>query len=218
MILFVHNQYENVTLDSDFVQVSPEKETTITIEKTVVTKLSGHFSDCVENADPLRDTDLNNKYIMQTQMLFTNYSKNNCLKLCYQDYLIQTYRCYDRYLPYLNSSSSSSSSPCGKQIDSTDNLKYYDRKKYESENASLNCNRLCREECETVLYDESVSTAQFPADDYKKILELKDTYKANVYSVNVFYKDNFYTAINDKPQLETEIFISNIGKICILIF
>ena len=81
MIFFVHNQYENVTLDSDFVQVSSEKETTITIEKTVVTKLSGQFSDCVENTNPMRDANLNNKYIMQTQMLFTNYSKSNCLKI-----------------------------------------------------------------------------------------------------------------------------------------
>lgn len=218
VLIYIHNNTENASTSSEFIQISAGKETSIAIDRSILHKKPKPYSNCVRNADPLNSNP--NKFISQTAQLFTTYSQDNCKNLCYQDFLARTYNCFDSYLPHITNSEVPM---CGKLIDSVDNIVFYDRKLFMRQNESRKCSEYCRVACDSVAYTASVSSSEFPSSSYMDALVYNSkpiiarnnlsgsALRSSLASVNIFYLKNLQYAIVEEPATRFGIFIANLG-------
>jgi NAD-dependent dihydropyrimidine dehydrogenase PreA subunit len=163
--------------------------------------------------------------IEKTFKLRKSYTQTTCLQLCYQDFLQSKYQCYNPFLPYLPDLEYP---PCPSIIDSLNNTIFYDKESYYAENADQECFESCPVECLYITYETTVSSSQFPTVTYSEVLSYNENVTRNfesyrgekqfsmiessVLSVNVFYKTDLYTRITEKPTIEWEKFLSNLGN------
>lgn len=95
--MYVHNVTSNVTTDSNGIALSPGTETNIAVERSFITKKSKPYSSCIDTTKP--DVSDSNKFIELTIANFGKYMQTTCMQLCYQDYLVSRFSCYDPLLP-----------------------------------------------------------------------------------------------------------------------
>lgn len=98
IVVYIHNSSHNITTNSDGIELSPGTETNIAIDRTLVSKKSEPYSNCIVNNElesmKLREGD--NEFIKKTIVSFGRYNQFKCLELCHQDYFIKEYKCYDK--------------------------------------------------------------------------------------------------------------------------
>lgn len=193
----------------------------------MIAKKSDPYSKCIEDKVKPSET---NEDIDLTFNMYDFYSQPTCLQLCYQKFIVDNYKCYDLFLPKISNVIS-----CPKIVESFNNSIYSNKfLYYQDPKNDLKCTTNCREQCEYMIYDTTVSNALFPTTTYSEILTKNENISVNyedppynidleekeiayekvkqsVLAVNVFYKSDFYTRIKEKPSIEPEVFISNIG-------
>lgn len=82
------------------ISVSPGTETNIAIDRTYITKKSSPYSSCISTVQT--DVSDSNYFIDLTIAKFGGYRQATCVKLCYQEYLITSFSCYNALLPTFN--------------------------------------------------------------------------------------------------------------------
>ena len=220
-VVYVHNITENVTENSNGIFLLPGTETNIAIDRTFVKRLSEPHSNCIKNKLP--NPSNSNKYIDQTfKLLNGSYSQATCMQLCQQVYNIEVNKCSDKSLPNMESNF---------QECSIMNKPLYDFFKknltwFYSSGKDKICLENCRDECEYVTYQTTVSSSQFPTITYSEVLlynenvsfnyepEPKPNFeevKASVLSLNVYYKTDSYQNIKEKPAITQDVLLSNAG-------
>ena len=219
-VAYVHNITENVTEDSNGVFLMPGSETNIAIDRIFVQSLSDPYNDCIENKN--LNPPNSNKYIDQTfELLNGSYSRSTCIQLCEQKFNIETNNCYDESLPKIPRTTNNLQDCVDKSRSPFDLLKknmtwYYGSEKYKI------CDESCRDECEHVIYQKTISSSQFPTYTYREAILQNDnislklekasrTVGENSLSLNVFYKDGFYQDIKQKPSVTFDVWLSNTG-------
>ncbi len=140
------------------------------------------------------------------------YRQNDCLNLCLQQYITQKCGCYYTKYPMYNQAKS-----C---LNLTELTCISNQELDFANGYSAKCLSKCPLECESVSYDYSVSTLDFPSREFydttinDKIYGSNITYalyKMNFLSLNVFLSSNKYTKITEIPKISTIDLISNIG-------
>lgn len=220
--LFVHKNPNDISSESNGIQLAPGTETNIAIDRTYLSRIPSPYSDCIVNTD---ESAAPNDLARNTFKLGT-YSQQSCLQLCYQYFLVDRYKCYDSTQPFYSDASPEPVS-C-KQMSSESNATLViDRELFYSLKEDKQCLNKCPMECEFVSYDMTVSSSQFPTITYSEVLVYNENISANydsvksksvfdvvqssVLSVNVFYKSDLFTNIKEKPAMALEEFISNFG-------
>ena len=148
------------------------------------------------------------------------YRQNDCLYLCLQQYITQKCGCYyTKYHMYYQAKACFNLTEliCINEIE----LGF-------ANGYSQKCLSRCPLECDSVTYDYSVSTLDFPSREfyetsindssfYKNISDAfgtnatYDLYKENFLSLNVFLSSNKYTKIMEMPKITSTDLISGIG-------
>ena len=222
MLIFVHNSTQNVTLNSDHVEIRAGKDTSISVDRSVVLKKPPPYSTCVENLDPLASSP--NKFIRQTANQFPVYSQASCLQLCEQDALKYKHKCHNKHLPNSNLESVKVGE-CGSITESPDNQVFYDQDTYMSKNETDFCLESCRIECDFVSFGLSVSSSQTPSLSYKEALLVNarnvvtrnnlssKELETSIVGVNIFYRTNMVSMIVESASVELGILVANFGGI-----
>lgn len=225
LILYVHNNTYSVWEENNGVELLPGYETDVAIDRTVLSKMPDPYSECIINNDPSLYT--SQKAVQDTFEIAGTYTQQSCLQICYQKFLLLTYKCYDGLLPFYNGTSEK---PCGRIIDSFSNMVYSDKILFYKEQ-NQKCLDQCPLECESVSYKATLSSTEFPSLTYAEVVRLKvnltdpdvtdsdvdtenagySTLRESVISVNVFYKSDMITMINERPQTAPGDLISNLG-------
>jgi hypothetical protein len=102
MVVYIHNSSYNVTEEFNGIELEPGAETNIAIDRTVYSKQPKPYSVCIQTNQQL-DSDAS-RFAIQTLEKFAKYNQVTCMQLCYQNYLLKKFNCYDRLLPYYNNS------------------------------------------------------------------------------------------------------------------
>lgn len=94
--VIVHNISVEPFADEDGIDVSTGQQTNIAISRYFINRLSSPYSDCIDN---LKSPKVYGKNEILRKMYeyfnISEYNQKYCLKLCYQNYLIQKCKCYD---------------------------------------------------------------------------------------------------------------------------
>jgi hypothetical protein len=226
-IVYVHNKSYLVTEENNGILLTPGTETNIAVDRTFVYKQPHPYSDCVDSnkvkskLDSLANSDYDQLSLVdKTIKLLKVYTQQSCQQLCFQDYLIKTYGCFDDTLPHYNLNIQQS---CSRYFQSIkENLALF-RKDFYVNYANDNCNQKCPVECEYVFYDTTISSSQYPSYSYFDVMMFSnkrnqlagastyDSVRSSVLSFNVFYKNDLINRITQTPSTEFEIFICNFG-------
>ena len=136
--LFIHNHTYQINEENFGIQASVGTHTSIGVERTIISRLSNPYSDCVDKENTNKFV---NNFVKQYFPSLEGYTHETCMQLCYQDTLKQNYSCIDEFLPFLNKQAEKY---CGKIHDSLDNEKFYNIE------ANKECSSLCPVDCEQV--------------------------------------------------------------------
>jgi hypothetical protein len=227
--VYVHNKSYLITDDEkNDILVTPGTEANIAIDRTFVYKKPYPYSNCIDNElmDKKIDSLANANYdqlslVDKTIKSFKMYTQQSCQQICFQDYLVKNYRCYDESLPIENIQSLNLTK-CA-TIDPNSNNTIVD---YQSVFFSTDQDKYCLENCPTgclhIKYDATVSSSQFPTLTYADVLvynenvsSLRDksfeVIESSVLSFNVYYKSDLYTKIREKESTSVDVLVSNFG-------
>jgi hypothetical protein len=175
------------------------------------------YSDCIENTNQLEYAKTN-EYVDYTFKVSKSYTQASCLNVCYQKFIMDEYKCYDSFMPYLPTPENYP--PCPLIIDSY-NTAFYEKELFYNKSMDEFCLKKCPTECQYVIYKTTASTIQFPTLSYIDALAYKknsmekfkdvNTIKDGILGVNVFFNSEMFALIREKPALEFESFISDSG-------
>jgi hypothetical protein len=155
----VHNQSTEPILNKQGIDVSAKQLTNIAISRTFYENLSTPSRQCI--------TVFDQKYSLKNSLLKTLYNELNirnieeystdlCINICNQLYLVEKCRCYDYENPKVGNVTDNDgcifiNMTCYKKV----NEKFF-------ESEINNCYKNCPLKCNSVKYDLSISTANYP--------------------------------------------------------
>ena len=212
--IFIHNQTNTPTLEDDSILVQQGTETDIGVYRTFMYRIPAPYSDCI-NKDNAASSQ--SRLVKLTLSILNMYQQQYCLSLCYQEFLLLYCDCFDHTLPGYEPTGKES---CPIFVDSTYNCIYVAKKLFYNGRNDANCSRLCPSECESIMYSATVSTSQYPTDTYARVLnQTKNGTKyentsltaSSILSLNIFYKTDEVTVINEKPTTDIEQFLCEFG-------
>jgi hypothetical protein len=197
--LLVHNQSRSLESLSGGIYLSPGSETYIAVSRTFFLKEQAPFSNCISTLKP---------FSAYSQTLFgyfakinaINYDQQLCIDFCYQDKLILSCNCSSLIVQALNNTRYCESDDevlCEQGFDSV----------FSSSNPDLFCEDVCRPECETLVFDTSISLSKFPTQDYINAHPYQNVSLRFVLN----YKDTTYTQISESPAVTFEFLLGDVG-------
>ena len=202
--VFIHNSSFD-PLEAESVEVSTGKQTNIAIKRTFVSKQPDPYSSCVDlaNFDSVlyRYFDANNK----------TYRQQDCIELCIQKNIIENCNCYSLNYPRLFNASA-----CLTIDKMKCSINQYNT--FAAKDISQDCMDQCPLECESVSYDLTLSSSDYPSqfmyDQYKSMfpqITSYDLFKKSAVSLNVYYSMLAYTQLTEIKKTEVIDLFSNIG-------
>ena len=214
LVVFIHNQtFEPIS--SEGIQVRMGENTFISLKKTVSKNEPTPYSDCNDLSDGF-ESELY-KFIIKSKKL---YRQSDCFNLCFQR--VVTMRCgcfFTKYPMFVQAK------PC---LNLTQLECIYIYERGYAQNYSTKCLSECPLECESVTYDHTVTSLDFPTKEfYETTLNDKimfenlfnyfgqnftlELYKENFLSLNVFLSSSKYTLITETPKITLTDLITNLG-------
>jgi hypothetical protein len=213
IVLYVHNSSDIITEDSNGIHLAPGTETNIAIDRTFVSQLPYPYSNCIENT--AKQENIPNDMIRKTLELGL-YSQQTCFILCYQDFVLKNYNCYDGLTLLDPSLDSNLYNKCPENSTA--------KRDFSAGEHDKKCIEKCPNACDYVTYDLTVSSSQFPSQTYMEVLIKNqniskfyssdnsfETVENSILSLNIYYKTDLYTKIRDKESIVFESYISNVG-------
>ena len=103
--VIVHNQSVIPFPEEDGIDVSTGQQTNIAVSRTFIERLPPPYNDCIEELD--ETTSARNKILaaLKEEYKLETYTQKFCMKVCYQEYIIEECGCYDFSSPYSNETS-----------------------------------------------------------------------------------------------------------------
>jgi len=205
LVVYVHNP-EFDPISSEDIQVKTGEDVFISLKKTISKIQPFPYGHC--NDLRVYDSDI------YTFMVNSNrtYRQYDCLYLCLQQVITQKCGCYYTKYPMFNLAKA-----C---LNLTELICINGIELGFANGYSQNCLSKCPLECESVTYDYSVSTLDFPSREfYKTTINDKiyganityELYKENFLSLNMFLSSNKYTQIMEIPKISVIDLISSLG-------
>ena len=218
--VFITNQSTVPSYFDTALSIEAGKETSIAVQRTISMNFPSPYSECTDLTKGL-SSQLYNFIASNTN---ESYSQKNCFYLCFQRMVIETCHCYFTAFPSLYAEYS----PCINSTQYKCFLNFYGNFKSKQSAFSQRCSADCPLECESIAYDLTVSSMDYPsrelydlfvldasynatASKYGVDLSTYDLYKEYYYSLNVFYPKTQYTLINETPQMTVVSLLSSLG-------
>ena len=212
--VYVHNKTYTLTEEDNSFLVQPGSETSIAIPRTDVEKLAYPYSNCISSS---RMSSYHSSLIEKTINITGLYTQQYCLQLCFQEFLIQYCNCYSSTLPKFSPPNQRS---CPKFIDSLYDCQYIIKRLFYNGKNDRHCLRDCPNECQYTKYDATVTSSLFPSQSYLLTLNsvsqsaLNRTLSAeSVLALNIFHQSDSFTRIVERPRVQLEYLITNLGGI-----
>ena len=160
--VIIHNKSIVTFSDKDGIDVAAGSQTNVAVTRTFMFRLGAPYSNCID--------ELTDAVASQNDMLalmlekknakkITQYQQDYCLKACYQTYIISQCNCSDMSLQFLDvkSKTVANATGCVSSID-IDCLTEKDLEFYNGDQVDQ-CYSKCPIECNQIVYDTQVSTA-----------------------------------------------------------
>ena len=199
LVVYVHN---NTFKPSEAVFVQPGTVTYISTKRTFTEKYPSPYSDCID-LDSFK-SDLYD-YIIKSNK---TYRQQDCFELCIQKSIIDKCKCYYTRYDSLNSNVR----PCLNPVNAECLNKEIDTFDLEECQA-----KLCPYECDSMLYDLSLSSLEFSDeniyDEVNEEFNLKKTNssKSTCASFKVYFPTLQYTHIKETPKTKIIDLFTQIG-------
>lgn len=199
--VFIHNSSLEPT-ESNSLNLKPSEFLDIQVKRTFISQEPYPYSDCIDLSR------FSSVYFEHFKKLNRAYRQSDCFDLCLQNRIVDSCRCYDvRYLNMFNSK------PCLANEDFLCSESQYD---LFITNGTADCSVLCPKECETIQYDFTLSSLDYPSltlySLYKDLLSLSfEETKSRLIGFNIYYSTLGYTKISESPKTLVIDLFSNIG-------
>ncbi|RNA25614.1 amiloride-sensitive sodium channel subunit gamma-like [Brachionus plicatilis] len=203
MSLYVHNHPDWISEDLSGYLINYGAETDVAIERTLYTKKPKPYSNCVKD---LKEK-INSIYVSWTFRYIKTYVQQICIYLCFQDYLAKNLDCYDSDLPRYGDTKF----PKCSDLYHSNMIKY----KLSSSKQYDQCLTKCPIECELQTYRVTLSHLFYAYErekDYKIRWENETKSSRRRVSLNVYYKSDIYTKVDEDKAMHFSDFLSNVGS------
>jgi hypothetical protein len=201
--IFLHNSSLEPS-EADAVDISPGKQTNIAIKRTFAYKQPDPYSSCINLAN--FDSALYRSFKESSKI----YRQRDCIDLCIQQRIIKNCSCYD-----LNYRRLFNSSPCRTRATiSCAETQYFE---FVSNEISHECLDQCPLECDSVSYELTLSSSDFPSrfvyERYKSFFPMSEyeLFKKMSVSVNIYYPSLEYSKLTELPKTSVIDLFSSIG-------
>ena len=151
-IVLIIDEQNAISLDQEGISLESGSYANIALTKTNSTNLPLPYNNCY-NKDSMKSTNLTN----EMRRLNMTYDRGNCFTLCFQKTIIETLGCFDMRYPRLFNAS-----PCNTK----DLFLRIEKVQINDED----CQMECPFDCNTIIYDVSISYASFPNYNSFKII------------------------------------------------
>ena len=215
--IFLENSSNLHSVYSDGIDIKPGTFTEISMKKKIIDRLPYPYSNC-QNEFP---SEWPESEILKEKGIL--YREKDCSYICMQKEIIKTCSCYDLWYENFDASLE----PCMNktQTDCANNI--FD-KVYQFGH-SEDCLSVCLPECYSVVYETSLTAADYPPRNYyeeslKEKPIIKDLFgreqiknysfellKERVISLKIYFNDLYYTKFSEKEKVNLVDLIANIG-------
>ncbi|CAF0818529.1 unnamed protein product [Brachionus calyciflorus] len=176
-----------------------EYQNNFALSKTVISRLSYPFNSCVEKINE-------DSFLKNFNLSF--YSQKFCKKSCFQLFVIETCKCFDKRLPRPHNVTR-----CKSLEDFNCLLKAKDL--FYRRNRSIDCFKLCPNECYKVVYNKRIFTTNFISSKFytNGLAEFFPNfiYDTKSIGINVYFEEMEFNVVEEMPAMTLETLISNIG-------
>jgi hypothetical protein len=184
--MLVHNQSKSVHNLNGGIYLAPYAETYVAVSRKYISKELPPYSNCLSDLEPF--SNYSRKIFGYFNVLNARrYDQELCINLCYQDKLITSCNCSSLIIEALNGTrycETDTEIACENIFDGS----------FTSSNPDIFCEDVCRPECESQVFDYSISFSKFPTQDY---MNLNPNETLLRFIVN--YNDNTYTQVTESP-------------------
>ena len=201
--VFVHNSTEKPQ-NSNGIDVQASKLTNIGVKRSFTSKQAYPYSECVDLSG------FSSEFYAAIINSNVTYHQQDCFDLCLQKNIITYCGCYDP--SYMKLYNSTACLTYAKSMCVNDQYTLF-----RNQSISDDCLSQCPLECDTVAYDFTVSSSNFPTtnlyDLVKKTLGnmTYEQLKEKAIGINVYYSSLSYTSLSESPQTSVIDLFSNIG-------
>ena len=203
--VYIHNRSLSPS-PAEAINIQPSKSTDIAIKRTFIHKEPYPYSSCIHLSS------FESIFYEYFKSVNKTYRQADCFELCLQNNIMKNCSCYDYSYPRINNSFS----PCFTKPEILCTIYQYNY--FRRFKMSEECLKLCPLECDSVKYDVSMSSLDFPSkfvfDIYKNFGLFNGTFesfKQNLLQVNIFYPSLTYTKISESPKMSITDLLSNLG-------
>jgi hypothetical protein len=210
LVLFIHNQTNPPSLFDNPILLETGKETNVEVKRTFTHNTPRPYSECTD------------KFESELARFIPIYKQKNCLDLCLQKLISDGCKCFLSAFSVIDSSlpgclNMSQYECIGKQFSSY----IYEKLDY--------CNEQCPLECDSISYEISTSSLDFPTRNwfnfifenstayiksFESIMNRTLTYesfKESNLALNIFYPSLKYTQLTESPKTSLIDLVSNVG-------
>ena len=152
------------------------------------------------------------------------YQQQYCMKICYQEFIIQECNCTDLSLAFLNLTTGVDGCYDSEQVSCSNE---HGTEFYNSDKVS-ECFRMCPVECKSIDYELDISVATYPTIWYAALYNESlnsfvnydsiyvspptfDLLQSSQMMINVFYEDMEYTKIEETEAMSFDLLLAGIG-------
>jgi hypothetical protein len=224
--IIIHNQSVTPLIANEGFPVSVAHESQISIKRTFTQKLAYPYNDCLyDNTSPDSYSSDLYKAIFNT-LNHKTYRMKYCIRLCYQQEVIQTCNCSDASLPNpFSSKDGINTTACASSLQLACLVLF--KKSFENNKLSDECMSNCPLECSSLVYSSSINLATYPTAFYSNWLQMQSNFaqkfqnnqtstakiQESVIKINIFYDSMEYTSIKETAAVTIDILLGNIGGV-----
>jgi hypothetical protein len=174
-------------------------EAYVAISRTFISKRSEPYSNCISDLEPFSDYSAR-LFGYFNDLNATQYDQELCIKLCFQDKLIERCSCASLVVKTMNGTQyceTDTEIQCEKEFD---NL-------FSFSDPDLFCEDVCKEECESQKFGYTISFSKFPTQRNT----VSHANKTVLLRFIVNYKEITCTQILESPAITFEKFLGELG-------
>jgi hypothetical protein len=200
--IMVHNSTAKTPLLQG-IDVGLSKFTNIAVQRVFNYQSSYPYSSCIDLAS------YDSIYYKLLTKKYATYQQPDCFDLCLQHEIIEECGCYD-----LNYAQLRKVKACVDKEEIKCAFKVYNE--FFDKGINEDCLKMCPLECESVGYQLTLSSSNFPTFSsyfiYKNLTKSSyEVVRENSLAVNIYYQDLGYTRITETPTMIVQDLLSQIG-------
>ena len=205
--VFIHNS-SLLTSSAEEIFVKTGEQTSISIKKTITLKAPSPYSECKDLSD------FTSVFYNTMKLANGEYSQKDCFDVCLQSIIIENCKCFMTILPDYTGNNL----PCSNSSQTECTYSYSQRNK---DFVADKCSKDCPVECNHVTYDFTLSSIDYPSEQFfytlknesgKKYADTSfEAYRQTHLSLSIFYAHLEYIEISEIPKITLIDSISSLG-------